>query len=189
MASNIALEPNRVFVDTNVVWNWHTYGDLIADNMDFNDQEILAKIGSKGLEDVEGIRWIYQVATGEGNIEFVISQNTLQELHRKAYDARGFSRFQWGGELLDWWEEQLATIMDYENFEDSHRRAQTWLDHGIFDFLPDSEDRLLIAAAFAEHCGIFLTMDYRTILPYRDRIKELTKMRVLRPSEYAKEVW
>jgi len=62
------------------------------------------------------------------------------------------------------------------------------LDHGVLDFLPDSEDRLLIAAAFAAHCGIFLTMDYRTILPYRDRIKELTKMRVLRPSEYAQEV-
>lgn len=189
MVSRLAPVPNRVFVDTNVVWHWHTWGDLIADNMDFNEQEILAKIGSKGLEDMIGIRWLYQVATYDGNIEFVVSENTLEELHRRAHDNRGVSRFQWGAELLNWWEEQLATIMDDEDFEDSHKRAQTWLDQGILDFLPDSEDRLLIAAAYAAHCGIFLTMDYKTILPYRDRINELTRMRVLRPSEYAEVNW
>ena|SRR2546422_3854744 len=106
----------------------------------------------------------------------------------RTHDQNGISRYQWGGELLDWWEEQSGDYMEFEDFESSHNRAQTWLDHGVLDFLPDSEDRLLIAAAFAAHCGIFLTMDYRTILPYRDRIKELTKMRVLRPSEYAQEV-
>jgi predicted nucleic acid-binding protein len=153
--------------------------------MDFNEQEIMAKIGRKGLEDMIGMRWLYQVATGDGNIEFVVSENTLQELHRRAHDAKGYSRFQWGAELLSWWTDQLATIMEDEDFDDSHERAQTSLNQGVLDFLPDSADRLLVAAAFSAHCGIFLTMDYKTILPYRDRINELARMRVLRPSEYA----
>jgi predicted nucleic acid-binding protein len=156
--------------------------------MDFNEQEIVFKIGVKGLEDLNGLRGPYQVAQHYGTIDFVTSENTLQELHRRAHDDKGFSRLQFGAELLDWWTEQLATIYDDEDFTDSQTRAQTWLDYGVFDFLPDSEDRLLIAAAFAAHCSIFLTMDFKTILPYRDRIYELTGMRVLRPSEYWQEV-
>jgi predicted nucleic acid-binding protein len=157
--------------------------------MDFNDEEVTAKIGRKGLEDTYGIRWLYQVGTNDGTLEFVVTENVLRELHRRANDQKGFSRYQWGAELLDWWEEQLGDNMEFEDFTYSHKRAQTWLDQSVLDFLPDSADRLLIAAAFAAHCGVFLTMDYKTILPYRDRIKELTKMRVLRPSEYAKEVY
>jgi len=125
LPTSLALVENRVFADTNVVWNWHTYGDLIADNMDFDDKEVIAKIGRKGLEDMYGISWLYQVATSDGNIEFVVTENVLRELHRRTHDQNGISRYQWGGELLDRWEEQSGDYMEFEDFESSHNRAQT----------------------------------------------------------------
>jgi hypothetical protein len=73
---------NRAFLDTNVVWNWHTYGEEIADNMDFDEHAVVAKVGIKGLEDIIGIRELYQVAHHYGSIAFVTSENTLQELNK-----------------------------------------------------------------------------------------------------------
>jgi len=184
MVSYLAPVRNRVFLDTNIVWNWHTYGEEISDNLDFNAQEVTAKIGKKGLKDLEGFRGINEIASRYGSIDFVTSLNTIEELNRRTHNQKGIERLDWGKELLTWWIEQVTINYPDEDFSDSSKRAQTWLDYGVFDFLPDSGDRLLIASAMAAHCGIFLTMDYKTILPHWHRIGELTRMRVLRPAEF-----
>ena len=46
--------------------------------------------------------------------------------------------------------------------------------------LPDEEDRILIVDALELGCGVFLTMDYRTVLSHQELVGKLG-IRVLRP--------
>ena len=148
------------------------------------DDRDVKRLGHNAIIDLEAFGWIYDAAQHYGTFDFITSLNTLDELSRRAHDDRGAFRYEFAGELFDWWMEQVQSKYQDEDFSDSIRRAQTWIDHGTFDFLPHSEDRLLVASGMAAHCSIFLTMDYKTILPYHKRICELTHMAVFRPSEY-----
>ena len=49
--------------------------------------------------------------------------------------------------------------------------------------LPDEEGRILLVNALDLGCDVFLTMDYRTVLPHREMVGKLG-IRVMRPREY-----
>ncbi|GEM_PF-6834716 len=183
MVDYLDPKPNRVFLDTNVIWHWHTFGDQIEEMAGWDD-ETIQRLGPKAIIDLEAFGWIYDAAQRYGTFDFVTSLNTLHELQSKAHDDKGVFRLEFAQELFDWWVEQIKTHYPDEDFRDSMSRARTWLGHGTFDFLPHSEDRLLVASGMAAHCSIFLTMDYKTILPYRKKIWELTRMSVSRPSQF-----
>jgi predicted nucleic acid-binding protein len=179
------LDPkhNRVFLDTNIVWNWHTFGSQIEENASF-DEKVVKRLGKEAIRDLRAFGWLYEVSGHYGTFDFVTSPNTIDELCRKANNAIGRGRLEFAEQVLTWWIDQVEINYPDEDFTDSERRANTWLAYGVFDFLPDSADRLLVASAMASHCSIFLTMDYKTILPYHHRIWELTKIFVMRPVEY-----
>lgn len=160
------------------MYKWEIPGNSL------NEKEITAKIGIAGYNDLLALDSIIQAAERYGIVELVTTEDTLDELYAKSGDAEGDGRFQFGLELFSMWKEIQAEYPFEEDFTDSTTRAKTWLEYGVFDFLKDSNDRRLIASAMASHCKIFLTMDYRTILPRRRRIAKLTKLEVLRPIQY-----
>lgn len=175
---------HRIFLDTNVAWNLNTFSEEIYDNVSIDENSVIARIGRKGLEDLRGLRGITTVTGYYGSIELVTAPTTILELKKKAHDGRGIRRMQWGLELLDWWLNEITINHPGENFKQYEGLAQQLFDSHSLDFLPDSEDRLLILAAVVTNCRVFLTMDYKSIWNLKKKIEHIVPMLILRPSEY-----
>lgn len=175
---------HRVFLDTNIVWNLHSFSEEIYDNTDFDEGIVLSKIGKRGLEDLEALRKLTQVAERYGSIEFVTAESTLSELGRKMHDNKGIDRIRWGFELFNWWLEEISINYPEEDFNKYEKLAQDIFMSNRLYFLHDSEDEILILNAVARNCGVFLTMDYKTIWNLKNRIKAVVPLSVSKPLEY-----
>ena len=74
---------HRVFIDTNIVWNLHSFSEEIYDNCHFDEGMVLSKIGKMGLQDLEALRELIQVIGRYGSIEFVTAKSALSELRER----------------------------------------------------------------------------------------------------------
>ena len=175
---------HRIFLDTNITWNLDTFSEEIYDNVSVDENSVIARIGRRGLEDLRALRGITAVTGHYGSIEFVTAPTTILELEKKAHDDRGIRRMHWGFELLDWWLNEITINHPEEDFKQYEGLAQQLFNSHTLDFLPDSEDRLLILAAVASNCGVFLTMDYRSIWNLKNKIEHIVPRLILRLSEY-----
>jgi hypothetical protein len=175
---------HRIFLDTNIVWFLDTFSEEIYDNVNFDENSIVARIGRRGPEDLRALRGITEVAGCYGSIEFVTAPETISELEKKAHNDRGIRRMYWGIELLDWWLNEITINHPEEDFKQSKRLAQRLLNSQKLDFLPDSEDKFLILTAVARNCGVFLTMDYKSIWNLKNKLESISPLLILRPSEY-----
>jgi hypothetical protein len=175
---------HRIFLDTNIAWNLDTFSEEIYDNVRFQENSVIARIGRKGLVDLKGLRGITSVAEHYGNIEFVTAPKTILELKKKVHNDRGIRRMHWGIELLDWWLNEITINYPEEDFKQYERLATQLFNSHVIGFFSDSEDRFLILAAVASNCGVFLTMDYKSIWNLKIKLEPIVPLLILRPSEY-----
>jgi len=71
-----------------------------------------------------------------------------------------------------------------EDFSKYEKLAQDIFMTNRLYFLHDSEDEILILNAVARNCGVFLTMDYKTIWNVKNKIEAVVPLSVSRPLEY-----
>lgn len=126
---------NRVFLDTNVVWNLHTFGEEIYSGVDFGKNAAASKLGNREIQDLIALRELAYIAERYGSIVFVTAENTIKELERRANNSKGAGRLSWGYELLDWWNRELDLNYPDEDFTYSAQRDCCQRD---FCLSPDS---------------------------------------------------
>ena len=179
--------PKLIFLDTNIVQNLHSFGELVYDN--HFSPEIESKLTGKGSRFADDIRALADfMALGiRVGWPVAVSSGTLKELDATPQGTKRYALTTWGNEL--------ATYVA-SNFDHTHSGEEgpgySEISHFTFiqrrrlsDFLkvmPQEEDRQLIIDAVECGCDIFLTMDYKTIWQHRNTIRRLG-LEVMRPTE------
>jgi len=166
--------PLKVLLDTSVVQNLLTFGEYIYDN--YLSKELsqkLSKLSNDLKGDIEALRTIFG-PTLRSPVIPIISTLSLNELGRTFDNQKRQSLLGWGFELLDY----SINVAGYE--PSSLSPEQTLLS----DFLSDKIDRLLLGECRRAGCQAFITMDYKTILRFRDRIRNGAHVNVLSPSKW-----
>lgn len=173
--NNLGLEktPLKVLLDTTVIQNLLTFGEYVFDNYLSNKlNKKLGKLPIKMQDDIHALRNIFGPATRSPVVP-LISTLSLNELSLTGNKQKRDVLLQWGFDLLEY------SIDVRESNVGSLTPQQTLLS----DFLPDKIDRLLIGEYKRTKCHAFITMDYKTILKFRSRLKK-EHVNVLSPSEW-----
>lgn len=174
MTSGLQDIPLKVLLDTSIVQNLLAFGEYIYDNNLSEELGIkLNKLSNELKNDIEALRNIFGPASRSPVIP-VISTLSLHELGQTFNQEKRQSLLRWGFDLLDY----SIDIAGHE--PDSISPEQTLLS----DFLPDKTDRLLLGECKRAKCQAFITMDYKTILRFRDRIRNEAHVTTLSPSEW-----
>lgn len=165
--------PLKVLLDTSVTQNLLTFGEYIFDNYLSEDLSIkLNKLPNELKRDIGALRNIFGPTTRSPVIP-VISTLSLHEFSETPDEEKRRALLNWGFELLEY-------SVDVAGYDINSLTPQQAL---LSDFLPDKIDRLLLGECKRAKCQAFVTMDYKTILRFRDRI-EKENIKVLSPSEW-----
>ena len=165
--------PLKVLLDTTVVQNLLTFGEYIFDNYLSNKlSRKLSKLPVKMQNDIHALKNVFGPIMHSPVVP-IISTLSLHELSLTGDKEKREDLLQWGFDLLDY------SIDAGESDVSSLTPQQTLL----FDFLPDKMDRLLIGEYKRTKCQAFITMDYKTILKLRSRLRK-EHVNVLSPSEW-----
>lgn len=173
--------PQLTLLDTNIVQNLQTFGEFIYDYSLSDDAEArLLKFSRRTREDLLALQ-IFMGTVQRSGWPLMVSDYSMQELAATRDASRRLQLQLWAGELAAY---SVESGWDGEIGYDENRAAvaRTLLRTGEFNFLPDRGDRLLVLSALTFGCDIFLTMDYRTIWRFRDRLTNFG-LSVMRPVE------
>ena len=176
------------FLDTNIVQNLHTFGEFIFDgSCSPESQERLSKkcSCSKGKpciqQDIRALREI--ILTWRDGWPLAVSEHIATELEEEPDPSKAFERLAWYSELAHYFDASRVGDVEQDLFTYLQRE---WL-YQYLRVLPDKADRVLIVDALELGCGVFITMDYRTILRHREVISRLGIV-PMRPYEYLAEM-
>ena len=152
--------PLYVLLDTSVVQNLYIFSEYIWDNYLSEEMDKkLIKLGNKIRNDIYALGIIIDQYSP---VIPVISNLSLYELSNIGNEIKRENLLTWGFELLDYSLDMLKN--DFTQFIP---------EQTIFsDFLKDKIDRLLLGECWKGNFDAFITMDYKTILKYRDRLKK-----------------
>ena len=190
--SAIRRSPRRIFLDTNIVQNLHSFGEFIYDN--YLAPEMHSKVerlGSRFTDDIYALRDF--MALGQRNdLPIAVSARMLKELEATPQPYKRFKLSVWGNELAHYFTSHFDEVQDeVEGLGFSEARHFTHSQRAdlsnMLKSLPDKSDRQLIVDALEYGCDIFLTMDYKTVGRYRDVVGQLG-IQVMRPSELLKHI-
>jgi hypothetical protein len=171
----------RTFLDTNIIW----YADWLGPYIFDRDEAVLSsgeftraspRRRREWFALAELFRWALHV-----NPVFIVSQTVVDELRE--------DRHPFGVAMYEWVVNQDEYSLQVPANEADFRLLSAIPDHSIIDFVPDRNDRRLLAEAPFYACDSFLTMDERTIWRFRQRIQEQRGIRVLRPTEMFSSVF
>ncbi len=163
----------RVFLDTNIVQTLQSqwFREYFFDGYWSPEAEKqIEHRGSRFSEDIHALA-AWMDLTRRGGWPIAVSRQTFEEL-RAHPDMGRRSR------LLRW----VSELNEYSAWSAAHYAGPAYAD-SAFAFLPDPGDAVLIREAIELGCATFLTMDYKTIHRFRDRILE-AGIEVLRPVEF-----
>ena len=190
--SAIRRSPRRIFLDTNIVQNLHSFGEFIYDN--YLAPEMHSKVerlGSRFTEDIYALRDF--MALGQRNgLPIAVSARTLKELEATPQPQKCFELSMWGSELAHYFTSHFDELQDemeglgfreVRHFTHSQRADLS----NMLKSLPDKSDRQLIIDAMEYDCDTFLTMDYKTVGRYRNVVGQLG-IQVMRPSELLEHI-
>ena len=168
-----------VFLDTNVVQHLESFGEYFYDGYlsPRAERQILSR-GNRFIDDIEALAFWIQL-TRRGGWPIAVSQRTFLEFSAIPNGAKRSRLLQWAGEL-DGYSSTFAS--SYVESEDEPYFGVRVSPESV-SFLPDYGDAVLVSEAIELGCSDFLTMDYKSILPYRDRIRNMG-LEVLRPVEF-----
>jgi hypothetical protein len=166
--------PLKVLLDTSVVQNLLTFGEYVYDNYLSEKLSIkLNRLSDELKNDIDTLRYIFG-PTLRSPVIPIISTLSLCELGMTFDEEKRQSLLRWGFDLLDY----SISAAGYDSNPISPEQT-------IFsDFLPNKIDRLLLGECRRAKCQAFITMDYRTILRFRNRIKNEARVNVYSPSEW-----
>jgi len=165
--------PLRVLLDTSVVQNIVTFGEYIFEN--FLSEKCIAKLESLSpamQSDIHALRNILGPVTKTPVVP-IISVLSLHELSL-ASELKRKALLDYGFELLDY-----SVRVGEAEFNMLAQNKTLFAD-----FLPHRIDRLLIGESKRAKCQAFITMDYRSILRFAERINREDHIMVLSPSEW-----
>ena len=179
--------PKLIFLDTNIVQNLHSFGEFIFDRVSTPDLEKkLSTLGPRVTADIYALADFMALGVRAG-WPLAVSPGTQREF-RAIQDPNK-------RDALTAWEQELA---DYfaENFDQSQGEPEgssysemthfTSLQRSrmadLLKAFPDKKDQQLFIDAVERGCDAFLTMDYKTILQHRDKVKQFG-LHVMRPVE------
>ena len=112
-----------------------------------------------------------------------VSVSVAFELDKEPDPSNSSKRLSWYWELAEYFNASRAERTKPTQFTGLQREwAYEYLAR-----LPDETDRILIVDAMELGCEVFLTMDYRTVLSYRETVGKLG-IRVMRPRELLAEM-
>lgn len=181
-----------IFLDTNVVQYLSSFGEFIYDSyLSPEREEKLSRLGSKIADDVHALGDLMDWGR-RGGLPIVISSRTWDELAATRNRSKRARLLPWCSELAQYsagWLEAMADGLDdgrpnqTEVLTPTQRHTMTQL----FTMLPDQSDRHLVIDALSLRCGVFLTMDYKTIWSKREGIAKFG-IRILRPVELTDEL-
>ena len=121
-----------------------------------------------------------------------VSPRTIRELEATPQSEKRFALTIWGKELAyystshidesqDMTEESSYINLRHFTFIQRYRLSEMLKD------LPQESDRQLIIDALEYGCDIFLTMDYKTVWRYREKVKRFG-LKVMRPVELLEHI-
>ncbi len=177
------------FLDTNVVQNLHTFGEFVFDG--FLSPEYEARLSAKCScakarpcirQDVYALREL-AILGSSGAWPLAVSASVATELEKEPDPNKSSKRLAWYRESAEYFNANCAERNELIRFTELQR---AWV-YEYLAVLPDEEDRILIVDALELGCGVFLTMDYRTVLSHRGLVGKLG-IRVMRPCEYLAEM-
>jgi len=177
--------PRLIFLDTNVVQNLWSFGELVYDNC--LSPEAVARLESLGqriTEDMKALATLMQLGRRCG-WPLAVSQRTLDELNRITEPNKRRHAMAWGWEIATYFEESLPFDQKSSSYEKhiNRQRATQLYQNNELSLLPHDKDRLLLLDAIALGCEVFLTMDYQSIWKFRNQIGELGIV-IMRPTEF-----
>ena len=184
--------PQSIFLDTNVVQNLLSFGDVIYENAALaeSDNRLSGK-GPRIRADVLALAELMALGR-RGGLPIVISSNVCDELADTPSLAKRERLVFWGTELAFYSFGQLEVLaegskvprpVDISGISERQRCFMAKL----MSSLKDEGDRQLMIDALVLRCEVFLTMEYKTIWRVRDDIKRFG-IRILRPVELLDEI-
>lgn len=180
------LEFSIIFFDTNILQLLQTCGEAIFDNyLRPGEEERLRKYhGDKSVREVLALCDIVHVLR-RGSLSVAVSVESLREVTGVLNPNKRSKLQGWLLEMIDWSQQRLTQITDFD-LRDLDRIKDEIIQSGRLSFLPDANDRNLMAEALALSCHTFLTLDERTILRYRVQLNSLG-IDALLPSEFVEK--
>ena len=173
------------FLDTNVVQNLHTFGEFVFDG--YLSPEYEARLSAKCScskarpcirQDVYALRELAVIGRS-GAWPLAVSASVAIELDKMPDPNKRFERLAWYWELAEYFNANRPERTGLIRFTELQPQ---WV-YEYLAVLPDEEDRILLVDALDLGCDVFLTMDYRTVLPHREMVGKLG-IRMMRPREY-----
>ena len=184
--------PNLIFLDTNIVQNLYSFGEFICDNfLSPEMEEKLLALGPRMTEDVCALATFMAIGRHAG-WPMAVSPRILTELNAIPEPNKRYHLSRWGMELADYlvsnfYESKSVTDeLSYSEVNHFTFIQRCYLSELLKD-LPQDADRQLVIDSLELDCDVFLTVDYRTVWRYRDKIKPLG-LQVMRPVELVDSV-
>ena len=184
--------PSLIFLDTNIVQNLQSFGEVIYDNYLAPETELkLEKLGPRTTEDIYAL-WDFMALGRRNGWPIAVSQRTLEELEATPRPGKHSELSMWGNELAYYFRSNAGEILNKVERSSSIELAHiTSLNSSslneVLRVLPQEADRRLIVDALKYGCDVFLTMDYKTVWRYRDEVGQL-EIQVMRPSELLEHI-
>lgn len=121
------MAPNlqRLFLDTNVIWNLNTFGEEIIDAGHFDGEMIYYKYGKRVLDDLLALAGIYSNFRLHGDVEFAADPKAIEEMASRSRDETHENRIIFADELLEWWYEQLQA--EHPSKSSANPKRKLWL--------------------------------------------------------------
>ena len=171
----------RVFLDTNIVQYLDSFGEYFYDGyLSPWAERKIAQRGNRFSEDIEALAAWVQLSQRYG-WPIAVSRGTLKEVRANRNPRKRSRLTNWAREL-NGYSSQFAANYDGTADEDGSY-AGFPISPRTFSFLPDDGDAVLMCEAIELGCSDFLTMDNKTILRFRDRIRN-AGLEVLSPVEF-----
>ena len=106
--------PGRVFLDLSTLQSLQDYGEYIYDGGDISRENRIWLIPN-GINNIEALRKIMLIGS-RGSLQLVLSRNSLQEV----MDRMNYDYLQWALEMLEYWENCLASYEDQSSAFTGH---------------------------------------------------------------------
>ena len=184
--------PRLIFLDTNIVQNLHSFGEFIFDNSLPPEMEAkLSASGSRFANDIYALADFMALGHRAG-WPIVVSSGTIKELEATPRPNKRIALTDWGKELAHYFTSHFGESQDMIG-ESSYSEIShfTFIQRcrlsKLLKVLPQETDRQLIIDALECGCDTFLTMDYKTIWPYRDTVNHFG-LQVMRPVEILEHI-
>ena len=170
--------PGRVFLDTNVVNFTLDFREQICDGGRWP-----LDLPARKRQDVDALHNIF--LTGRRAMwQFVISPRTYEEVGRTSNPQRQSELCCWFFQLWHYWQTITDEVSDLPSPEEVADLRRRLLASGMFDILPQADDRALLCDAIVCRCDAFCTRDWKTILRYRRELERKFQILILTPTEW-----